>query len=181
MGQAVAFRESPEFLRGRDAEQRVARVFQQRGWFVIPSYDYCGEDGNKAPKAQGVSDGIILPDLGIAQRGIMKWVEVKAKSCPTFTIKAHSYDHGIGLRKWTHYKRCQHETGCHVFLCIIEENSQMLLLERLDTLGEGRTYTGNKMDAGGMIFWPRLKFGIRIKLDSIPGLFDEKKKLPFEE
>lgn len=43
------FRERPEFLKGRSGELIVARWFQERGWYVIPSYDYSGEDGNKAP------------------------------------------------------------------------------------------------------------------------------------
>lgn len=156
-------------------------MLQGRRWYIIPSYDYSGPDGDRAPKIQGAHDGIVLPDLGIAQAGNMKWAEVKAKGRPTFTRKTGTYDHGIGYRKWCHYIRIQKETGVHVWLFIIEEDTQRLLAESLDVLGEGRRYDDNKMDLGGMVFWPREKFRCRIALDSIPGLFDPKKKLPFEE
>ena len=88
---------------------------------MIPCYDYSGEGGNKAPRIQGQSDGIILPDLDIARSGSRKWAEVKAKYGPTWTVKTHTYDHGIGYRKWQHYRRIERETGCHVWLFIIEE------------------------------------------------------------
>jgi hypothetical protein len=177
---ATKFRESAEFLRGRDAEQLVAAYLQGRGWYIIPSYDYSGEHGDKAPTIQGAHDGIVLPDLGIAKAGMMKWAEVKAKGGPTFTLKTKTYDHGIGYRKWCHYLRVQQETGCHVWLFIIEECSQILLAESLDVLGDGRRYDDNKMDKGGMVFWPRESFSCRVMLDAIPGLFDPKKPLPFE-
>jgi hypothetical protein len=178
---AMPFRQSPEFLRGRDGEQKVAAWLQGRGWYIIPSYDYAGPDGEKAPKIQGAHEGIVLPDLGIAQAGRMRWAEVKAKGAPTFTLKTKTYDHGIGFRHWCHYLRVQKETGCHVWLFILEENSQQLLAESLDILGDGRVYDDNKMDPGGMVFWPRERFSNRVSLNSLPGLFDPKKKLSFEE
>ena len=52
---------------------------QARGWHVIPSYDYSGEDGCKAPRMQGVDSWFTLPDLDIARNGKRFWVEVKAK------------------------------------------------------------------------------------------------------
>jgi hypothetical protein len=183
MDQAVRppFRQSSAFLRGREAEQRVAVFLQRRGWYVIPTYDYSGEDGNKAPKIQGSSDGFVIPDLDIAKAGSRKWAEVKAKAGPSFTCKTQSEDHGIGYRKWLHYKRCQRETGCHVWLFIIEESTQILLAESLDVLGDGRLYSGDKMDKGGMVFWPREAFRCRVQLNSLPGLFDTKAPLPFEK
>src|ERR1700686_3532637 len=129
------FRDRPEYLRGREAEQMVAGILQRRGWFVIPSYDYSGEHGDKAPKIQGAHEGIVLPDLGVAGKGIMKWAEVKAKAHADFTLLTHTYDHGIGLRKWAHYRRVQRETGCQVWLFLFEEDRQLLLIESLDRLG----------------------------------------------
>ena len=177
---ATPFRQRAEFIRGRDAEQWVAGLLQKRGWYIIPSYDYSGEHGDKAPKIQGAKDGIVLPDLGMARSGILKWAEVKAKAHADFTLKTHTYDHGIGLRKWSHYKRVQRETGCQVWLFIIEEDRQLLLVESLDRLGVGRPYNGDKMDYGGMVFWPRTTFSTRIAIDEIPGLFDPRKPLSFE-
>jgi hypothetical protein len=177
---AIPFRQSRAFIRGREAEQRVAAWLQGRGWYIIPSYDYSGEHGDKAPKIQGAAEGIVLPDLGIARAGQMKWAEVKAKAGPTFTVTTHTYDHGIGYRKWQHYRRVQQETGCHVWLFIVEECTQLLLAESLDKLGDGRLYDDNKMDPGGMVFWPRLVFGSKLLLAAIPGLFDPAVPVAFE-
>lgn len=177
---ATPFRQSPEFIRGRKAEQLVAEFLQRRGWYIIPSYDYSGEDGNKAPVIQGAHDGIVMPDLGIAKKGVLKWAEVKAKGHADFTLITHTYDHGIGFRSWCHYQRAQKETGCHVWLFIIEEDTQILLAESLDVLGVGRRYDGDKMDPGGIVFWPRTAFRCRLTLHAIPGLFDHKEPLPFE-
>jgi hypothetical protein len=177
---AMPFRQRPEFLRGRDGEQKVARWLQSRKWYIIPSYDYSGPDGEVAPKLRGQQDGIVLPDLGLAKAGLLKWAEVKSKWAPTFTLLTHTYDHGIGYRNWCHYKRFQDETGCHVFLFILEEVSQTLLVERLDNLGKGRHYFGDEMDHGGMVFWTRDSFSQKYALDAIPGLLDSDADLPFE-
>jgi hypothetical protein len=177
----MSFRERAEFLRGRVAEQIVATFLQQRGWYIIPSYDYSGEDGNKAPRIQGLYNGFVLPDLDIAKVGHRKWAEVKAKGRPTFTRITQTYDHGIGYRKWNHYRQIQQLTGCHVWLFIIEENSQLLLAESLDVLSVGRRYEGDDMDPGGMMFWPRTAFNCRVALNALPGLFDDHKLLTFEK
>jgi hypothetical protein len=50
------FRQRQEFKKGRSGEQKIAEVLRRRGWYIIPSYDYSGEDGNKAPRLQGLSD-----------------------------------------------------------------------------------------------------------------------------
>ena len=177
----MPFRLRAEFLRGRVAEQIVADFLRGRGWYVIPSYDYSGADGDKAPKIQGLHDGIVIPDLDIAKAGSRKWAEVKAKGHADFTLKTKTYDHGIGYRNWCHYKRAQEETGCYVWLFIIEEDTQILLAESLDVLGEGRRYEGAKMDRGGMVFWPRDLFRCRLTLNSLPGLLNTTAPLTFEQ
>lgn len=172
------FRERAEFLRGRAAEQRIAAWLKANGWFIIPAYDYSGPDGDKAPIFQGATEGIVLPDLGIARAGLMKWAEVKAKKGPSYTVITGENVHGIGLLKWRHYLRCQRETGAHVLLFIWEECKQTLLVQSLDVLGDGRIYKGDRMDKGGMVFWPRDRFDPFV-IDELPGLFDPGLPLPF--
>jgi hypothetical protein len=163
--------ERPEFLRGRVAEEFVAGLLRSRGWYVIPSALYAGPDGNGAPLARDSDSAIVLPDLDVARHGTRRWAEVKAKAAPTFTRKTFTYDHGIGLRKWIHYRRIERETGAHVWLFIIEECRQVLLFESLDRLGDGRRYTGEEMDPGGMMFWPRTLFQ-KMLLNALPGFED---------
>jgi hypothetical protein len=174
----VPFRSSPKFLCGREAELLVAAWCRDRGYYVIPSYDYSGPDGARAPMAQGSKDAIILPDLQIAAAGRSKWAEVKAKGSANYTITTGRYEHGIGYRKWGAYRRIQRQTGCFVYLFVVELDRQMVLAESLDVLGPGRVYRGPKMDLGGMIFWPRQKFRMRQLLQALPGLFRHKGGLP---
>jgi hypothetical protein len=44
------FRASPEFKKGRTGERMIASLLQRDGWFILPSYDYSGEDGDKPPR-----------------------------------------------------------------------------------------------------------------------------------
>lgn len=155
----MSIRETEKFQRGHNGELTAARYFQGRGWFVIPSYDYSGDDGNKAPKMQGLRDGFVIPDLDICKDGLRVWVEVKTKAEPTLHRKSGTYEHGIPLRHYNHYRRVQAETGCDVWLVVFEEGAGFLLGRKLDDLEPNkRVYDGNKMSRGGMVFWPRSEF-----------------------
>ena len=179
----TAFHESPAFLRGREGELRVAALLQSRGWFILPSCDYSGPAGDRAPKIHGIQEGIVLPDLQIAKKGMLLLAEVKAKKEPTFTILTGTYDHGISRRLCRQYLRCQEEMGAHVWLFILEEKSQMLLFQSIDELRKSSNvshiYEGDVMDEGGMVFWPRDVFQ-KIVINEIPGLFDVTIPLAFE-
>src|SRR5262245_54711472 len=122
-----SFRETPAFHRGQLAERQVAQILRDRGWYVIPSADYCGPAGDEhAPAAMSDADRLILPDLDIARRGQRSWAEVKGKSRSTFTRVHASADQGIGLRHYFAYRRMQDEYGCFVFIFIVEFSTQMV-------------------------------------------------------
>lgn len=154
----MSFRDNPKFKRGRNGEQIIAQLLKEKGWFVIPSYDYSGQEGDKAPKMQGAVAAFVIPDLDIAKLGERRWAEVKTKKEPTLYKKTNVLEHGIPLRHFEDYKKVQAETGCEVWLFVYEELSRDVLCLKLNDLGDGRKYTGNKMSRGGMIFWPRSKF-----------------------
>lgn len=161
----VDFKDRPEFLRGRSGERVVADWLQARGWWIVPSYDYSGEDDNKAPKLQGLDEGLVIPDLDIARHGKRMWAEVKTKAAATFYRKLQRDEHGINRRLWCHYHRVQEITGTHVWVFVVEETTQMLLAESLDILDrDKREYDGGKMGRGGMVFWPRSSFRLQTKL-----------------
>lgn len=157
---SVNIRETEKFKHGRTGEQLVAEMLMKRGWYVIPSYDYAGEDGNKAPKMSGQRMAYVIPDLDIAKSGCRRWAEVKTKSAPTLHRISGTLEHGVPLRHFRHYKEVQQQTGCEVWLFVYEEKTQVVLYARLDDLGPGRVYDGRKMSYGGMVFWPVSAFRV---------------------
>ncbi len=150
-----SFRERPEFLRGRAGEQRVATWLQGRGWYVIPSYDYSGESGDKAPRLIGADEAFPLPDLDIAKGGQRRWAEVKTKYAATFTRKTQTYDHGINYRHFEAYLRVQEETGSECWIMIYEESTGCLIGRPLSELGLPRRATSLGIP---MAYWPRTSF-----------------------
>src|SRR5690606_14799396 len=157
----TAFRETEEFRRGRNGERLVAELLQSRGWYVIPSYDYSGEDGDKPPRLQGLSEAFPVPDLDIARDGQRRWAEVKTKAAATYTRLTGRLEHGIPKRHYWAYRRVQEITGCEVWLFIYEEQTGDVLCARLDDLDSvKREYNGPKMSRGGMVFSPRSTFKV---------------------
>jgi hypothetical protein len=150
-------RDSEEFRRGRSGEEIVADWLKKRECYIIPSYDYSGEDGDKAPKLQGLWEGHPVPDLDCSRNGHRFWVEVKTKEKPVLWRRDNELRHGIELRLLEHYQTVQMISGCPCYLFIFEELSGHLLAETLGRLGE--PYTGT--DRGRkMAYWPRDRFRI---------------------
>jgi hypothetical protein len=145
-------------LRGRTAERLVGDELRRRGAFVIPSYDYAGEDGDKAPRMAGWEVSWVLPDLDVCFRGRRVWVEVKAKASADWTRKTQRWEHGISRRLLCHYRQVRRESGCPVWICVYEENTRLVLLQDLAVLERPencREYDGEKMGRGGMFFFAR--------------------------
>lgn len=137
----------------------IANLLRRRGWYVIPSYDYSGEDGDKPPRLEGLRNAFPVPDLDVARGGVRRWAEVKTKSAATYTRSTGRLEHGIPLRHYWSYRRVQEITGTEVWLFIYEEKTGDVLFARLDDLeAEKREYAGSKMSRGGMVFWPRSAF-----------------------
>lgn len=148
-------RESDEFIRGAAGEKRVAAWFQDRGWFVIPSYDYAGSNGDKAPRLQGLSDAYAVPDLDIAKSGCRRWVEVKTKKEAVLWRKTQELRHGIEIRLLDQYQRVQKITGTDCWLAIYEESTGELMAQELNLLG---TPYGGTDRGRPMAYWPRAWF-----------------------
>jgi cytosine/adenosine deaminase-related metal-dependent hydrolase len=157
---SVPFRQRPEFQRGRAAEQMVARWLQERGWYVIPSYDYSGEDGEKAPRMQGLKRGFAVPDLDVARGGKRRWVEVKAKSRANPRHDAYwgsreVPEHGIDHKNYADYLDVKAESGDEVWIAIYEMDTGALLMAEVDALGKPRIGTSNGKKIAN---WPRDRF-----------------------
>jgi hypothetical protein len=149
------FRETDEFQRGRAGERIVADWLKRRGCYLIPSYDYAGENGDKAPKLQGTWCGYPVPDLDCARNGDRFWVEVKTKGEPAFWRKTGELRHGIELRLLESYQSVELITGTPCWLFIYEESSRWLLAQLLGKLASPSIGTdrGRKM-----AYWSRSIF-----------------------
>jgi hypothetical protein len=134
----LAFRETPEFILGRTGEKLVAEELKRLGWYVIPSYDYSGDDKDKAPRLQGLSNSFVIPDLDIAKDGIRRWVEVKTKTSATWTYMTQRYEHGIPKRHWDSYFSVQRESGCSVWLAIYETGPPRCSLRNIKSMDAGK-------------------------------------------
>lgn len=153
----LKWRESDEFKRGHAAELAVADWLKRRDCYVIPSYDYAGEDGDKAPKLQGLWKGYPVPDLDVSKNGDRFWVEVKSKASAVLFRKTGDLRHGIELRLLEHYITVQAISGSPCWLFIYEEDTSWLLSQSLRTLGKpvdvGSDGRGKKI-----AFWNRPQF-----------------------
>ncbi|HEY5420163.1 MAG TPA: hypothetical protein VIL10_05465 [Marmoricola sp.] len=153
---ARSLRDTEQFKMGRRGEQVVAAMFRELGWGIIPSYDYAGPDGDRAPSLQGKGWRVPLPDLDTARSGQRRWVEIKTKNAATFTYKTRQLEHGIDLDKYEQYLVVEHETGVEVWLAFYELDTQTVLYQSLDRLADVvRRYEGDKMGRHGMAFFPR--------------------------
>lgn len=154
----MGFRDTTEFQMGRTGEHIVADFFRAKGWFILPSYDYSGEDGNKAPKLQGFDASYVIPDLDAAKDGTRVWVEVKTKSEPVLYRKTNELRHGIDARHFWQYRICQKITGCSVFLVIVELSTRALLCAPLSKLIDKAEAGSGTRWGEKMVFWPRDAF-----------------------
>jgi hypothetical protein len=155
----MTLRDTENFKRGRNGEQLAADWLKRDGWYVLASYDYSGSDDHP-PRLEGWARQFIIPDLDACKGGRRIWVEVKTKAAPSLHRATNIIEHGIPLRHYEQYLQVERETGCAVHLIIYEEQSDVLLHQKLSELGQPRIYSGDKMSYGGMAFWPRDSFNI---------------------
>ena len=161
----ISFYQTEEWQKGHSGEKMIADLLRERGWYVIPSYDYTGEDDNKAPRLQGLRESLVIPDLDIAKDGVRRWAEVKTKEEVNWTVITQRFEHGIPLRHYQHYLKVQSITGCEVWLFIYEVKTGDVLYAKIDALSRvKREYNGNKMSRGGMVFFPRDAFKLWLNI-----------------
>jgi hypothetical protein len=163
------FRVSVDF--GRMGERLVARWLQSRGWGVVPSYDYTGSNGDKAPRLMFETHGFSVPDLDACKDGARRWLEVKAYHGPGENERLRSAGkdarvHAIIKRHFNQYLEVERQTGTAVVLAILELDSGVLLkadLARLSRLVmgcqcqpcEGRAEGRCRAPIKNGVYWPR--------------------------
>lgn len=158
---STSFEETDEFIRGRNGERLVADYLRRKGWYVIPSYDYSGDE-HKAPRLTGLLDSFVIPDLDVSRCGNRQWAEVKTKWAASFTHVTQQFEHGLPARHFNHYHAVQHVTGCPVHVFIFEESTGELLHSKLESLLCPRV---SRMKKEGvqrelMVYFPRSAFAV---------------------
>lgn len=173
-----AFTERTEFKRGRGCEIVVSEFLQERGWYVIPSYDYAGLGHDKPPRLQGLRTAYPIPDLDTSRGGKRRWLEVKGKASARMYYKRGVYQHGI--HNYDHYLSVQKETGTQVWLAVVEYTdirtpdefgeAGLLLVQSLD--GLGKPQRGNLLGKPAA-FWPRDAFTPLYRFPNLNAVIDE--------
>jgi len=153
---ARSLRDTPEFDMGRKGEQVVAAMLRALGYWIIPSYDYAGPDGDRAPSMRSDDGALPLPDLDLRRGGKQRWAEVKTKSAAAFYRLTYEARHGIDLDKFERYLDVQEIGGAVIWLVFYELDTGMVLWQALSQLASVvQRYDGTKMGPYGMAFFPR--------------------------
>lgn len=165
----LSIRDIAAFWEGRELEREIARQMLERGYSVMRCYDLDVDGKHKAPMLEGPYKGLRLPDLQVSVLGKTDWRECKRKGKADYTRITGEFEHGIGLRCYRDYVAVQEISGLSVYLMVGERNTGEILFQSLEKLGPPRVYEDDKMDPGGMAFWPRDLFDKWGNYDDTPG------------
>ncbi len=157
--QATALHDTEEWAKGERGQDRVSELLKKNGWYVIDNAAFCGRNGDKAPRLRGRIRSYVTPDLLICKADHSVWLECKTKQTYTVHELTGRKEHGFALRYYRDYLAVQQISGIDVWVCVYEEDSGKLLFGLLEELAHRkRIYPGDKMDAGGTIFFLRTDF-----------------------
>jgi hypothetical protein len=119
---------------GRLGEKLVSRWLRGHGWYVVPSYDFTGSDGSRAPCMANGEQSYVIPDLDVSRDGDRLWLEVKTYAHAAPNRRLGQLVHGIKRKHHEHYLAVQKETGSPAHLGVLEIETGALLTARLDQL-----------------------------------------------
>ncbi|MFN7134036.1 MAG: hypothetical protein ACK4N5_18305 [Myxococcales bacterium] len=125
---------------GRLGERLVVEFLKSRRSGVVPSYDYTGSDGNKAPRLQFATFGLIVPDLDVCREGTRQWLEVKTYAGPAWNRRRKTLVHAIPARLFADYVAVEKQSGSPVWIAVLELSSGELLVVRLAALDEPQSW-----------------------------------------
>jgi hypothetical protein len=138
-------------------EARMATWLRSHGYLILPTYDYTGIGGDKAPRleAERATDSLVLPDLLVAKGGRSFFVEVKVKARADWTRVSEQLETGLDGRLWSHYLRVEEATGLPVWLAFLHQKEGLVLCNSLAELRPlARSYDGGRMGRKEMVFFP---------------------------
>jgi hypothetical protein len=129
---AASFEEALEL--GNMGERLVVALLQSRGCGVIPSYDFSGKHGEKAPRLTFKGFGLVIPDLDVCKTGTRKWLEVKTYRGPADNRRYKTKVHGIPKRLADDYAAVEAQTATPIYIAVLELDSGELLVARQSIL-----------------------------------------------
>lgn len=157
-GGGVATNFDAQLAAARVIEERVAELLRRAGIWVIPSYDWTGADGAKAPSVLAPRgwDDLVMPDLQTFHRGVQRWLEVKWKWWASYHRKLNQLETGISLRLYEHYRAIERVSGGDVYVLFVHHREGEMRGDSLKRLATyiSHQYEGRLMGRDGMVFWP---------------------------
>lgn len=139
----------------REKERGVASLIQKQGYYVLPAYDFSGEQENKAPKllAPLGKRPLVLPDLFCMKSDLAFWLEVKWKTEAYLFRKANRRTTGINLRLWEYYIEVEKESSFPVWIMFLHKKEQEIRAGSLSFLRDNICYTGRDNNGKMMVYW----------------------------
>jgi hypothetical protein len=152
-----------EFLEiGRKSERAVAFAQRLKSYMLVPLADINNQilaKGGAPRMCDGFGSAIVLPDFAVIGFGRIFPLEVKGKSTATLHKKTGTWEHGVDLRNYEHYRAFARASGQKLILAIHEGKTGEILAASLDRLGEPRAYYG-ETGHPPMVYWPRDRFTV---------------------
>ena len=113
--QAIALHETEEWKKGEHGQRIISDfLIGKHGWHLIDNADFCGRNGDKAPRLHGLESNYVTPDLLICKAGRSFWLEVKTKQTYTVHHLSGREEHGFSLRHYQDYTKVEELTGITV-------------------------------------------------------------------
>lgn len=144
---------------GQSIELAVMKwLVEEKSCHVIPTCDFSQPETDKPVMFTGKRK-LVLPDLDVSGPLHRYWLEVKGKDAPSYTRITGREEHGLAWRMYRDYLEVERLTGNPVYLFVYEMSSGRAMCQSLAKLSQHvRRYGSDKMDYGGMAFFPRDEF-----------------------
>lgn len=145
----ISFKDALKF--GEEGEELIAELLIQKGYSVLPLYQFTAEF---APKILSKQSGFISPDLTVFKSGKVMFIEVKSKQR---WVKFNGIiETGCNYRHYKHYKDLSESLNIDLHLVFNHTQDKPEGLYTINILNSGRYWDGivnNKKVNPAMYFW----------------------------
>lgn len=140
---------SPEAQLGSLAESEAARLMAHRGHLVVPIFSATqNTDNADAPLLYRPRGGFVVgPDLLVFSAAGSTWVDVKAKTGPTWRRTHRRWEHGIDRACFEDYEAVGRFSHLPVWILILEEHAPIDSFRESELSGRSAWLTISLSDA----------------------------------